>query len=91
MIFGGVQLFMSQLPNLDSAAWASLVGMLMSFGYSFLCLGMSIYQLATGELDGLPAWHTHKSTAGSGADGCPASGFCVSQMAFRTPAWQGTP
>ena len=33
----------------DSATWASIVGMLMSFGYSFLCLGMSIYQLATGE------------------------------------------
>ncbi|PRW32581.1 Amino acid permease 2 [Chlorella sorokiniana] len=46
IIFGGVQLFMSQMPNLDSAAWASLLGMLMSFGYSFLCLGMSIYQLA---------------------------------------------
>lgn len=34
---------MSQLPNLDSAVWASVVGMLMSFGYSFLCLGMSIW------------------------------------------------
>lgn len=38
-----------QMPNLDSAAWASLIGMLMSFGYSFLCLGMSIWQLATCE------------------------------------------
>ncbi|EFN54604.1 hypothetical protein CHLNCDRAFT_58128 [Chlorella variabilis] len=47
IIFGGFQLFMSQMPNLDSAAWASLIGMLMSFGYSFLCLGMSIWQLAT--------------------------------------------
>lgn len=45
--FGGFQLFMSQLPNLDSAAWASAIGMLCSFGYSFLCLGMSIWQIAT--------------------------------------------
>lgn len=41
---------MSQLPNLDSAVWASIVGMLCSFGYSFLCLGMSIWQIATCEL-----------------------------------------
>lgn len=45
--FAGLQLFMSQIPNLDSAAWASAIGALMSFGYSFICLGMSIYQLAT--------------------------------------------
>lgn len=38
-----------QIPNLDSAAWASAIGALMSFGYSFICLGMSIYQLATCE------------------------------------------
>ncbi|KAL4431404.1 hypothetical protein ABPG75_006660 [Micractinium tetrahymenae] len=47
IIFGAFQLFMSQLPNLDSAAWASAIGMLCSFGYSFLCLGMSIWQIAT--------------------------------------------
>eukprot|EP00887_Chlorella_sp_A99_P002221 scaffold21.g2221.t1 len=47
VIFGGVQLFMSQLPNLDSATWASYLGALMSFGYSFISLGMSIYQIAT--------------------------------------------
>lgn len=36
-----------QLPNLDSAVWASAIGAMCSFGYSFLCLGMSIWQLAT--------------------------------------------
>ncbi|PSC75625.1 transmembrane amino acid transporter [Micractinium conductrix] len=47
VIFGAFQLFMSQMPNLDSAAWASFIGAVMSFGYSFLSLGMSIYQLVT--------------------------------------------
>lgn len=46
IIFGAAQLFMSQLPNLDSAWWASMIGALMSFGYSFISFGMSIYQLA---------------------------------------------
>lgn len=46
VIFGGCQLFLSQMPNLDSAAWASYVGAIMSFGYSLLSLGMSIYQIA---------------------------------------------
>lgn len=45
--FGALQLFVSQIPNLDSAWFVSMIGMLMSFGYSFLCLGMSIWQLAT--------------------------------------------
>lgn len=37
-----LQLFFSQLPDLDSAWWASAVGAAMSVGYSLLALGMCI-------------------------------------------------
>ena len=42
VIFGGVQIFFSQLPNLESFWWASCVGAIMSFGYSTIALGFGI-------------------------------------------------
>jgi hypothetical protein len=32
VIFGGVQMLTSQLPNLEAAWWTSLIGAAMSFG-----------------------------------------------------------
>lgn len=41
-IFGASQIIISQFPNLDSLAWMSVVGALMSFGYSMVAVGLSI-------------------------------------------------
>lgn len=41
-IFGGVQLFLSQAPNLESFWWASALGAIMSLGYSLIALGLGI-------------------------------------------------
>lgn len=40
--FGGVQLFLSQIPNLESAWISSTVGALMSVCYSIIALGLCI-------------------------------------------------
>lgn len=44
LIFGGLQVFMSQLPNLESAWWASAIGAVMSFGYSVIALALGASQ-----------------------------------------------
>ena len=69
-----------QMPNLDSAAWASFIGAVMSFGYSFLSLGMSIYQLVTCEsLDSMEAdaatsrMHGDRRRGGGGGGGGSAA------------------
>jgi amino acid permease len=42
VIFGGVQIFLSQCPDLESFWWASAFGAVMSFGYSTIALGLGI-------------------------------------------------
>eukprot|EP00879_Flechtneria_rotunda_P006672 GHRR01007012.1.p1 GENE.GHRR01007012.1~~GHRR01007012.1.p1 ORF type:complete len:285 (+),score=58.74 GHRR01007012.1:338-1192(+) len=42
--FGAVQLLLSQLPNLESAWWTSIIGALMSFMYSTCALGLGASQ-----------------------------------------------
>jgi proton-coupled amino acid transporter len=41
VIFGVLQLFMSQLPNLEQLWWASAIGALCSFGYATIILILS--------------------------------------------------
>eukprot|EP00882_Tetradesmus_deserticola_P014246 GHRQ01015144.1.p1 GENE.GHRQ01015144.1~~GHRQ01015144.1.p1 ORF type:complete len:291 (+),score=82.26 GHRQ01015144.1:770-1642(+) len=54
---GGVQILMSQLPNLESAWWASAVGAIMSIGYSAIAivLGGAQAKNGLGSLSGRPA------------------------------------
>lgn len=42
VIYGGVQIFFSQLPNLDKFWWASVIGAMMSIGYCTITLGFAI-------------------------------------------------
>lgn len=42
VIFGGVQLGLSQVPDLESFWWASALGAIMSLGYSMIALGLGI-------------------------------------------------
>ena len=41
LLFGAVQLLLSQVPSLDYLEWASIAGAVASFGYSFAALGLS--------------------------------------------------
>ena len=41
LLFGAAQLILSQVPSLDYLEWASIIGAVSSFGYSFAALGLS--------------------------------------------------
>lgn len=49
LLFAAVQLMMSQLPNLESAWWASAIGAAMSIGYATLATALGASQ-ATNRL-----------------------------------------
>ncbi|XP_058739211.1 amino acid permease 6-like isoform X2 [Vicia villosa] len=45
-IFGVSQIFLSQIPNFHDLSWLSILAAIMSFGYSFIGIGLSIAQVA---------------------------------------------
>lgn len=60
VVFGVIQVVLSQFPSLENITWLSVVAAVMSFAYSFIGLGLCISQWASnGEIGG--------RLAGSGA------------------------
>ena len=42
LLFGGVQIIVSQIPDFHNMAWLSVLSTVMSFSYSFIGLGLGI-------------------------------------------------
>jgi len=52
IMFGVVQLILSQIPDFDQLWWLSIVAAVMSFSYSSIGLGLSIGKVAEGNFHG---------------------------------------
>ncbi|KAK7320292.1 hypothetical protein VNO77_29628 [Canavalia gladiata] len=53
LLFGAVQIVLSQIPNFHNIKWLSVVAAIMSFTYSFIGMGLSIAQtLENGHVEG---------------------------------------
>ncbi|GBG00553.1 amino acid permease [Raphidocelis subcapitata] len=72
LVFGAVQMLMSMLPNLESVWWSSIVGALMSLGYSGIAIGLGASQAGNGQgtLLGRPAPPVEKAFGVCNALGC---------------------
>ncbi|XP_039058546.1 probable amino acid permease 7 isoform X2 [Hibiscus syriacus] len=60
LLFGAVQVVMSQIPNFHNMAWLSVVAAIMSFTYSFIGFGLGFAQVIEngtikGSITGVPA------------------------------------
>ncbi|PSR82353.1 Amino acid permease [Actinidia chinensis var. chinensis] len=53
LLFGGVQIVVSQIPDFHNMAWLSVLSTVMSFSYSFIGLGLGIAKvIENGQLKG---------------------------------------
>ncbi|CAA0814044.1 Probable amino acid permease 7 [Striga hermonthica] len=53
LLFGVVQIFMSQIPDFHSMDWLSVLSAAMSFAYSFICLGLGAAKvIGNGVIEG---------------------------------------
>ncbi|KAG8493613.1 hypothetical protein CXB51_011023 [Gossypium anomalum] len=50
VIFGCIQIVLSQIPNFAKLSWLSIIASVMSFAYSFIGLGLSIAKVAGGDV-----------------------------------------
>ncbi|KAJ0733997.1 putative amino acid transporter, transmembrane domain-containing protein [Helianthus annuus] len=60
LLFGVVQIVMSQIPNFHDMAWLSVVAAIMSFAYSIIGLGLGFASVVAngeimGSIEGVPA------------------------------------
>ncbi|KAK2982297.1 hypothetical protein RJ640_004942 [Escallonia rubra] len=60
LLFGGVQIFVSQIPDFHNMAWLSIIAAIMSFTYSFIGLALGLAKLIEngeikGSIAGVPA------------------------------------
>ncbi|XP_010243490.2 PREDICTED: amino acid permease 6-like [Nelumbo nucifera] len=49
IIFGGIQIVLSQIPNFHKLSWLSMIAAVMSFSYTLIGIGLSIAQVAGGN------------------------------------------
>ncbi|CAL5209801.1 unnamed protein product [Lathyrus oleraceus] len=49
-IFGIFQILLSQIPNFHELSWLSIIAAVMSIGYSFIGIGLSIAKIAEGKI-----------------------------------------
>lgn len=45
LLFGGVQIVLSQIPNFHNIQWLSVVAAIMSFTYAFIGLALSVVKV----------------------------------------------
>jgi hypothetical protein len=55
IIFAGIQILLSQLPNFHKLWWLSIVAAVMSLAYSSIGLGLSIAKIAGRSIDRMHA------------------------------------
>ncbi|KAK3009641.1 hypothetical protein RJ639_015180 [Escallonia herrerae] len=60
LLFGVIQIFMSQIPDFHNMAWLSIVAAIMSFSYSFIGWGLGFTKIIEngkieGSIGGVPA------------------------------------
>ncbi|CAI9088868.1 OLC1v1023316C1 [Oldenlandia corymbosa var. corymbosa] len=63
LIFGAVQILMSQIPDFHNMAWLSIIAAAMSFSYSFIGLGLGLAKIIEngkilGSITGIPSTST---------------------------------
>jgi len=46
IVFAGIQIVLSQIPNFHNLSWLSIVAAVMSFAYSSIGLGLSLAKVA---------------------------------------------
>ncbi|KAL6784595.1 hypothetical protein ACKKBF_B02430 [Auxenochlorella protothecoides x Auxenochlorella symbiontica] len=63
VIFGGVQIVSSLVPNLESAWWVSFIGVITSLFYSSVALALGLKSASNrlGTVGGIPANHVNKA------------------------------
>uniref|UniRef100_A0A0D6QW94 Amino acid transporter transmembrane domain-containing protein n=1 Tax=Araucaria cunninghamii TaxID=56994 RepID=A0A0D6QW94_ARACU len=52
ILFGAIQILLSQIPDFDKLWWLSLVAAVMSFSYSTIGLGLAVGKVAEGNFHG---------------------------------------
>ncbi|KAL3821165.1 hypothetical protein ACJIZ3_007070 [Penstemon smallii] len=59
LLFGLIQIVMSQIPNFHNMAWLSVIAAIMSFSYAFIGLGLGFARVVgmeiMGSIGGIPA------------------------------------
>ncbi|CAI9088132.1 OLC1v1022378C1 [Oldenlandia corymbosa var. corymbosa] len=63
LLFGAVQIVMSQIPDFHNMAWLSIIAAVMSFSYAFIALGLGLAKViengkVLGSMTGIPTANT---------------------------------